>query len=724
MEPIIYQFFKNFSTPNGFREEASVVDAIRTGVVKDQIEQLRRCKSQATDPETYKRLKTSLPAFTASATFKGERRSENVDIYNGIVILDLDKVTDPQQLQQINDTICNCPHTLINFISPSGEGSKTFVRVNTPLEHHSKAFNQVKQYYEQLTGVTFDPSTCDVTRLTFLPHHPGIYYYPDCDFFPVNTEEAPTGKLISMYQALPTQWDTAYEKAYAYAQKKGAYEEGNRNNFVFTLACGCNGYGMPSEVLLQKLSWCDLPQQEILSTVTSAYRKKEWHGRWTITAPKSKEAYLKKKGSDKISFAECMSDTPTIPEELKLRLPSLISEYALSYEDERQSDISLITLLTVLSSIMDGVSGCYRRQIHCANLFSMIVAPPATGKIVASESASVFTKLHRQIKDNAGLERPYGLFLPMNTTASSFIRVLARNDAKGVLYTQDADFIGYALKNDGAGYHATLRSCYSHESITSGRMQKGRVIELSDPQLSVVAMATPSQVNHFIPSVEDGLFSRFLPYAFSSSGVWSDIKPTDITQMVELQGKTSAAMIDVFEHYQNVTLKFNWSDTQMLAANEVFSELFAQAGCIVGPSMESVVKRLGIAAFKISMIITAIRAWEQTREVGEWRIAIECSDDDFDLTMGLIQIFYEHALYLHAFLVEQEEEQPDNPLHQFYTILPDNFERKEALERAKAAGIKVSDRTIDNFLKRLVKAGWLIKEYNKYQKVNVTTKVA
>lgn len=46
----------------------------------------------AGDKERAEKIKKSLPAFTVSATYEGARRAENIMQYNGIVVLDIDKL--------------------------------------------------------------------------------------------------------------------------------------------------------------------------------------------------------------------------------------------------------------------------------------------------------------------------------------------------------------------------------------------------------------------------------------------------------------------------------------------------------------------------------------------------------------------------------------------------------------------------------------------------------
>ncbi|NCP53420.1 MAG: DUF3987 domain-containing protein, partial [Flavobacteriales bacterium] len=46
--------------------------------------------------------------------------------------------------------------------------------------------------------------------------------------------------------------------------------------------------------------------------------------------------------------------------------------------------------------------------------------------------------------------------------------------------------------------------------------------EVECPQLAITLSGTPAQVPKLIASAEDGLFSRFIFYAFKADIVWRD----------------------------------------------------------------------------------------------------------------------------------------------------------------------------------------------------------
>ena len=68
-------------------------------------------------------------------------------------------------------------------------------------------------------------------------------------------------------------YQLSIEKAQAELQKAGVtYGEGNRNNYLYRLACKLNSLGVPEEVTKEKLIvYLNLPEKEISATIHSAY---------------------------------------------------------------------------------------------------------------------------------------------------------------------------------------------------------------------------------------------------------------------------------------------------------------------------------------------------------------------------------------------------------------------------------------------------------------------
>ena len=68
-----------------------------------------------------------------------------------------------------------------------------------------------------------------------------------------------------------------------------------------------------------------------------------------------------------------------------------------------------------------------------------------------------------------------------------------------------------------------LRKAFHFEPISYSRKGNDELRELDDARLSVAISGTPDQILDLIPNAEDGLFSRFVFYAFNSEVKWRDV---------------------------------------------------------------------------------------------------------------------------------------------------------------------------------------------------------
>ena len=158
--------YKNFNIPIEDVSLSSIISNIKTGTYHDSINAIRMAKGMG-KPERADQLKKELLAFTPSATFKDGRKKELLTAYSGCVHLDFDKLT-PEELQQAFDLAVKIPFTYACFTSPSGDGLKIFIKVNTDHETHEQAYKQVQAYYEKEISIEADPKCKDITRLCFV----------------------------------------------------------------------------------------------------------------------------------------------------------------------------------------------------------------------------------------------------------------------------------------------------------------------------------------------------------------------------------------------------------------------------------------------------------------------------------------------------------------------------------------------------------------------------
>ena len=294
--------FKNFNEVTEQKDILKILSDIKTGVYQNAITYLR--KSLAVDKkEAAERAKKSLPAFTPSATFNGGRKMEFLINYNGLMVLDIDKL-EKEKMQQCKTKISMDNLVFASFVSPSGNGLKIFVKVSTDKEQHKETFLKLQRYFEELLEVEIDKSGKDITRLCFFSSDPELYLNENAETFFSNAkkgfkENKQNPKTENKTSEAAVDNDTIYEHSVRFTEKKIQFTEGNRNNFVFALANNLNRKGISESMALGYiLADYGYDAKEVTTAVQSAYQNTAEHNTDKFV-PKEKSARSERFTSDR-----------------------------------------------------------------------------------------------------------------------------------------------------------------------------------------------------------------------------------------------------------------------------------------------------------------------------------------------------------------------------------------------------------------------------------------
>ena len=222
-------------------------------------------------------------------------------------------------------------------------------------------------------------------------------------------------------------------------------------------------------------------------------------------------------------------NTPCFPTEVYENLPVFLKENCKLFKTDREKDVFLSSALCVLSASLSNLSGLYHGRETYPNLYSLILAPAASGKSVMSYARmlgeayeaslqqqyqaekSKFDKAIQEGQHPEALKRPKRalFFIPANSSASRVIEHLKEGQGSGLICETEADTLGNVLKQDWGGYSDILRKAYSGEPISHSRQTGNAYVSLIKTRLSVLMTGTLNQLFELIPSAENGLFSRF-----------------------------------------------------------------------------------------------------------------------------------------------------------------------------------------------------------------------
>ncbi len=750
--------FKNFNQPIETKSLLLITKDIVEGKYKDLISPIRMAIGMGKDNRV-DNLKKSLPAFTPSGIFEGGRKMEYLKMYSGFVHLDFDKLY-PDELEKAKEIINNIPYTFACFTSPSGNGLKVFIEINTGVEYHKTAYLQVQKHYEKAIGIEADPKCKDITRLCFVSDDPNGYRNINSQKFIVNTEEQVQQEIKSKSTPSKTvnndiiQHTDIFQQCIQFTENKASYYKGNRNNYIYQLACNCNRRGIIYDDALHLISnTYDLKESELKASVKSAYQNNSnqfaEYQNYTKNKPIATSSNAIQHQPTDQPTEDYLKNTPTFDEGLFENLPEILKEGTRAFNDDRERDVFFTGALTILSGCLPNVEGVYRQETVYPNLFSFIIAPAASGKgalkfakvladpyqdrmleesnkekqMYEAELAEYKTAIRNRKKtDETVIEEPDKppfkvVFIPANTSYAAILKHIQQNDAKGIICETEADSMGSVFKQDWGGYSDMLRKSFHHETISVSRKTDNEYIIIKEPKLSVALSGTPGQVANIISSAEDGLFSRFLFYSFKVEQKWQDVSPYGNTINLNDHFKElSNIVLQLIDFLQTQKTVIKLTREQWETINLTGSQWLKEVTIFTGEDAGSVVKRLVLILYRITMIFTALRKFEN----GDLSEEVICTDEDFEMALHIANVYLQHSLLMYHNLPKKEETgvfKGRSNKKKFFEALPKNFKRDEAVQLGKQ--YKLKSRSVDELLKNLINTLLTQPSFGHYQKVSV-----
>lgn len=473
-----------------------------------------------------------------------------------------------------------------------------------------------------------------------------------------------------------------------------------------------------------------LAQQAGISLVTTPFKQNS-------SAPKESVSTSKPISED-ATADEVVFNTPQIPSEIYNQLPEILKESADMFQDAIEKDVFLIGAISVISGCLPNVQGIYFDEPVSAHLYSFITAPAGSGKGKLKWAKYFGLKIHKSMVEHSirakeeyeqeldnynnlnknqrqDVERPKEpkrkmFYIPANSSSSAFIQALSDNDFKGIIFETEADTLAGTLKQDWGNFSDVLRKAFHHESTNMFRRKDNEHIEVEDPHLAIALSGTPKQVHNMMPDVENGLFSRFLYYAFED---YSDFKnpfvshqKVNYTDFFDTKGEQ---MYEIFQilNSQQAPIQFSFTAEQGEVFTKQFNTLYKRNRMLLGNDFNANSRRLGLVTFRIAMVLRTLRILED----GDYSNPLICNETDFQTAIQIAFTLEKHAIAVFQNL-------PNNDLKgiklKFYNALPDNFNRQGYLAVAKELDIK--DKTAEKYIGQFKENGLLNHEHNKYSK--------
>ena len=716
--------FKNFTVPVEKKSLLLIGKDIISDKYKTEVVEIRNLIAQGNKAEADNKKKQLL-AFTPSAVFSEKRQMPFLEMYSGFVHLDFDKLT-PEQLQTAFAIISKISYTSLCFISPSGNGLKVFVEVSTELEHHDIAYLQVQKYYEDATGLKADPSCKDVTRLCFMSHDPNAYRTIQNEKFIValpqfiqeQQSQTPTAiaPVVPIEPAEPEDLNITFlfNQQIQFTNQKASYTDGNRNNFIYLLASNCNRVGLSqSDTEILCTQHFDLPEREIKTAVNSAYLHH---------TQEHKKFEPKQKATDQ-EETQPEEQMPTLPDAVFDTIPEFLKHITQVATTKEERDILLLGSLVTLSVAFPKLIGKYGDNPVNTNLFIFISAKASAGKGILIHCRKLVEPIHLALRNQAKImkqqfevdmqeynankgkdantEKPQKppqkmLFIPANNSATGFLEILGDSDKRGLIFETEGDTLAKAFKSDYGDFSDGFRNAFQHEPISYYRRTDKEYVEIDRPCLSALLSGTPKQIPTLIPNAENGLFSRFMFYVMNMKLIWKDVFASKTENGLDVHFEKLGN--DFYSLYQtlqaNPDVHFSLTPSQQLQFNQFFEKMQTLYVNIQEEEIISSVRRLGLIAYRIMMIFSALRIMED----GEIKQNLICNDTDFQNTLDMITILVKHSSYVYSQIAQETyKPKPKHKKEQFLENLPYHFNRQTYVATALSLGI--TDKSAQRYIK-------------------------
>ena len=716
--------FKNFTIPVEKKSLLLIGKDIISDKYKTEVEEIRNLIAQGNKAEADNKKKQLL-AFTPSAVFTEKRQMPFLEMYSGFVHLDFDKLT-LEQLQTAFAIISKISYTSLCFISPSGNGLKVFVEVSTELEHHDIAYLQVQKYYEDATGLKADPSCKDVTRLCFMSHDPNAYRTIQNEKFIValpqfiqeQQSQTPTAiaPVVPIEQAEPEDLNITFlfNQQIQFTNQKASYTDGNRNNYIYLLASNCNRVGLSqSDTEILCTQHFDLSEREIKTAVNSAY---------SHHTQEHKKFEPKQKATDQ-EETQPEEQMPTLPDAVFDTIPEFLKHITQVATTKEERDILLLGSLVTLSVAFPKLIGKYGDNPVNTNLFIFISAKASAGKGILIHCRKLVEPIHLALRNQAKImkqqfevdmqeynankgkdantEKPQKppqkmLFIPANNSATGFLEILGDSDKRGLIFETEGDTLAKAFKSDYGDFSDGFRNAFQHEPISYYRRTDKEYVEIDRPCLSALLSGTPKQITTLIPNAENGLFSRFMFYVMNMKLIWKDVFASKTENGLDVHfEKLGNEFFSLYQTLQaNPDVHFSLTPSQQLQFNQFFEKMQTLYVNIQEEEIISSVRRLGLIAFRIMMIFSALRIMED----GSIEQNLYCNDTDFQNTLDMITILVKHSSYVYSQIAQETyKPKPKHKKEQFLENLPYHFNRQTYVATALSLGI--TDKSAQRYIK-------------------------
>lgn len=679
-------------------------------------QQSRQARAEGRSDEAA-RLKASCGMFTPACQCRDDRKAEHLVGLTGVGMVDLDHVAAEAMAATLARVRAD-RHTFFCQVTNSLQGIRILFRYvlaenepepTTPegmMHLYRKAWAVGNDYYARLTGCEADRSCKDAVRVSFFCHDAEATLCEDAEPFVVGGAAPVPTSVKSPVPDINLLLITQLVKQHPYVPS-------SRHQFWVKLGARLRYAGIErtqtADYQQAALSW--LGQRGLILADDPSLRKPgevedaiAWGYEHGHEAEPSVETEVSEPCDESIIEHQC----PTFPPQVYQSLPLLLQQgltpltcASAASLPQRRKDALLMSLLTNVSALCAETHLAYGTHDYSPNLAFICLSVAGNGK---SEMAYGFRlveqvdayleeqsrQAHRQWQEQmdqyqlamqdrrlshdekAALSRPDDepkdqlLIMPGTTSRSQFTLCMNAMGRDGlIINSTEIRTICATLKLDVGDFSDLLCKAMSNERIDQYFKTDMHRIKIEQPKLSVCLSGTFDQFHDFIPSYENGLFSRFGFLMMEPHIEWiSQMPDAEHSRHNELYAVLAKECLALWQMLRRCPTQVQFSAEQWQRHNTVWSQQLQMLVREGGDDLVSVINRHGLMQMRIAAVLTVLRKWEAYKELMQDWTADEplgqeaertfrqqhavmwCSDRDFLTAQLIATTLLQHALHL------------------------------------------------------------------------------
>lgn len=253
---------------------SALMENIKTGTEEQLVINLRH-SLQYVNRTVHCTAVDKLPKLCFAAEFKKADPRQEMIHYNGVVLLEIDRLAGVEEAEAVRDEVARLPHTLAAFVGSSGKSVKllvSFIRPDGSLPQtetdaelfHVHAYRKAVKFYEELISYKVTLKRPSLNRFCRYSCDPGLFFNPEtnpilmkqpCE---VNAELINEGTVYgendSLLRLMPGQQyrsvvSSLFESSLqaVYEEMGGFPQEEDIKPFLVALAGNCFKSGVPEE---------------------------------------------------------------------------------------------------------------------------------------------------------------------------------------------------------------------------------------------------------------------------------------------------------------------------------------------------------------------------------------------------------------------------------------------------------------------------------------------